>query len=100
MYESPINIIMSDMQTSFDGEIYKAVRRIGIDVHKEELLKALKYDRNQYQKGYDDRNSEIIRCRDCKNHHYDNDGIPYCSAIDYGYGWEDDDYCSQAERRE
>ena len=42
---------------------------------------------------------ELIRCKDCIHHHYENGKIPYCDNIDYGYGWEDDDYCSQAERR-
>lgn len=35
--------------------------------------------------------SEIIRCKDCVNHCY-HEGIPYCMAIDYGYGWKDDDF--------
>ena len=43
--------------------------------------------------------SEIIRCKDCKHHHYDSKDIPYCDRIDYGYGWKDDDFCSRAERR-
>ena len=42
---------------------------------------------------------EIIRCKDCKHHHYDSKDIPYCDRIDYGYGWKDDDFCSRAERR-
>ena len=41
---------------------------------------------------------EIIHCRDCKHHHYDSKGIPYCDRIDYGYGWKDDDYCSMGEK--
>lgn len=42
---------------------------------------------------------KIIRCKECKHHHYDSEGIPYCDRIDYGYGWKDDDFCSRAERR-
>ena len=42
---------------------------------------------------------EIVRCKNCKHHHYDSKGIPYCDRIDYGYGWKDDDFCSKAERR-
>jgi hypothetical protein len=42
----------------------------------------------------------LIRCKDCKHHHRDSQGIPYCENIDYGYGWKDEDYCSRAERRE
>ena len=41
-----------------------------------------------------------IQCKDCKYHRYDNNKIPYCINIDYGYGWKDDDFCSRAERRE
>ena len=46
---------------------------------------------------------EIIRCKDCKYHGYEHSkigDIPYCSNIDYGYGWKDNDFRSQAERRE
>ena len=43
---------------------------------------------------------EILRCKDCKYHFYENDNIPYCANIDYGYGWRDEDYCSYAERKE
>jgi len=42
---------------------------------------------------------EIIRCKDCKHHHYESEDIPYCDRIDYGYGWKDYDFCSRAERR-
>ena len=42
---------------------------------------------------------EIVRCKNCKHHHYDSKDIPYCDRIDYGYGWKDDDFCSRAERR-
>ena len=41
---------------------------------------------------------QLVRCKDCKFHHYDGMGIPYCIK-DREYGWKDDDYCSYAERR-
>ena len=40
----------------------------------------------------------VVRCKECVNHRYQN-GVPYCMAIDYGYGWKDDDFCSRGERR-
>lgn len=43
--------------------------------------------------------AEIIRCKDCIHHHYENGKIPYCDNIDYGYGWKDEDYCSRGERQ-
>ena len=42
----------------------------------------------------------VVRCKDCKHHHYDRSGIPYCSEGDYAYGWKDDDFCSYGERKD
>lgn len=53
-YESPINIISRQMEIQMEGEIMKAVQKVGVQVDKEELIRALKYDRDQYQKGYND----------------------------------------------
>ena len=38
----------------------KAVRKVGVNVDKYELIKALQYDRNQYTKGYEDGKNEIL----------------------------------------
>lgn len=58
MYESPINIIetVSDMvEKKIEGNIIVEIKKqLGIDISKEELIKALQYDRNQYEKGYQD----------------------------------------------
>lgn len=51
-YKSPIEIIYGQMQAKMEGDIYKAVQSYDIKVDKEELLKALEYDRAQYDKGY------------------------------------------------
>ena len=51
MYESPIEIIYGQLQTQLDGDIFRAVQKAGILVNKEELTKALQYDRDQYAKG-------------------------------------------------
>lgn len=64
-YQSPIEVFQAQMQSQIESEIYKAVMKVGVNVDKEELLKALQYDRNQYQNGYTDRDSEIVRCKDC-----------------------------------
>jgi hypothetical protein len=48
---------------------------------------------------HDEDVAQIVRCKYCKHHHYDNSVIPYCDRIDYGYGWEDDDFCSRADMR-
>lgn len=58
MWESPINIYhtISDMVTEeIDGNIIVEVKKqLGIDINKDELIKAINYDRNQYEKGYQD----------------------------------------------
>ena len=59
MYESPITQIMSDISSQIrreqDGRlIYEVQQAIGYDIDRVELIKALSYDRDQYQKGYED----------------------------------------------
>ena len=70
-YKSPIELIAHDIMWRFaeevEGELYKTVTQYGIHVDKEELLKALAYDRGQYEKGYADAKAEIVRCKDCKH---------------------------------
>lgn len=60
-YEGPIRIIremLNDIArqqaAAIDKQTYEAVLRVGIQVDKEELIKALAYDRNQYTKGFND----------------------------------------------
>lgn len=54
MFESPITQILSEMQTEYENGVLKAVQNVGFHVDKEELEKALAYDRGQYDKGYAD----------------------------------------------
>lgn len=60
MYNSPIKIfehaqtISELIEKDADEYIYKAVLSLNIDVDKDELIKALRYDREQYDKGYHD----------------------------------------------
>ena len=62
MYKSPIEIIISDMHMkfaeSFEQKIVQAIQDIEIHIDKDELIKALKYDRDQYEKGYADGKTE------------------------------------------
>lgn len=55
-YESPINLIQNianEITEMHDNSIYMKVCEI-VDVDKEELLKALAYDRDQYNKGFNE----------------------------------------------
>ena len=58
MYESPINAFYNEMITkvneSFDNGVLEAVTRVDINVDRDELIKALSYDRGQYDKGFSD----------------------------------------------
>lgn len=49
---APISLYESAMSFQVQNEILSAVKRVGVMVDKEELLKALDYDRNQYAEGY------------------------------------------------
>lgn len=58
-YASPIemitnNIIKSDEEQLEDCMLFSVERKIGFKVDKEELIKALEYDRKQYEKGFED----------------------------------------------
>lgn len=71
MYESPIEIIQSEMQTEYENGILRAVQKYDIHCNKEELTKALAYDRDQYRKGYEDAKPRWIPCserlpKDCQ----------------------------------
>lgn len=58
MYESPVILIPSPPKTTFDRQgdsvVMKTIHQLGVKVDKTELLKALNYDRQQYDKGYRD----------------------------------------------
>lgn len=55
MYESPIHIyeeLNRQITKDFENQIMVQVNAV-VDVNKEELVKALNYDRDQYYKGYE-----------------------------------------------
>ena len=51
-YDSPIRMIVGEMETKMEADTMSVIQRYGIDVDKEELIKALNYDREQYDKGF------------------------------------------------
>ena len=57
-YESPLEVIFTEFASKvanqMDNDVWQAIQRVGIDVDKDELIRALQYDRDQYQKGYND----------------------------------------------
>jgi len=64
MYESPIEKIVSEISTKMtEAEenhlMYTVEQSLGYRVDKDELIKALQYDRDQYSKGYQDAKREM-----------------------------------------
>ena len=58
MYISPIEIAIRDVQADIERQtedlVFSTIRKCDVKVDKEELVKALNYDRAQYTKGYND----------------------------------------------
>ena len=107
-YKSPIQITMDRMKIQTENEVLKAVQNVGISVDKERLLRALQYDSDQYYKGYNDRDKEIIRCKECEHATMtvDNKLCKYCDEItdDDGYPitvyYDANHFCADGERRQ
>ena len=53
-YKSPIDIIYGEMQTKVENGVLEAIQKCRINVDKDELIKALRYDRAQYDRGFAD----------------------------------------------
>ena len=57
-YQSPIEVIIGQMrfeqEKRLEGEVFKAIQDVGVTVDKDELIKALQYDRDQYCRGFTD----------------------------------------------
>ena len=104
MYESPIKVIQGELETQLEGEILKAVHRVGVTVDRDELIRALRYDREQYQKGFDDAREDAVvvtRCKDCEhlvNATVNGNGFLICDISDIEIA--PNDFCSYGERRE
>ena len=65
MYESPINKIVNKMMESITEQREDAIvttisETVGFDIDKQELIKALNYDRKQYEKGYKDAKDDML----------------------------------------
>lgn len=98
MYESPITLMTQRMNAmiteKLEGEVLKAVVNVGVVVDKEELMKALSYDREQYIEGYTDRDNEIVRCKECIWHRT-NTISEWCAY--FGHDTTESDFCSRGE---
>ena len=108
-YQSPVQLAINKWTDEIikqeDNCIMAQIKhQIGVEVDKDELIKALDYDREQYSKGfkngYDKRDSEIVRCKDCNNT-FRQDGFLFCKQDKYiATIVDDNDYCSNGERKD
>lgn len=63
-YESPITLITEiekDLMQAEEEGVMQAVWKTGVDVDKDELIRALNYDRGQYDKGYADGKRDAMK---------------------------------------
>ena len=97
MWKSPIEVIQNNMQLSYENEILKAVQSYDINIDREELVKALAYDRQQYIKGYADAKEEIVWCKDCKHYNPMTKGCTRNPSVE---AWYKNDFCSYGETEE
>jgi len=103
MYESPIKVIQGELETQLEDEILKAVHRVGVTVDRDELIRALRYDREQYQKGFDDAREDAVvvtRCKDCKHSWEDIGGLCCSHGACVDLTVPGDFYCAYGERAE
>ena len=115
MYESPIKIIESTIDSfskaiikQKDDAIFAEIQSsFGVDLDREELIRALQYDRNQYDKGHADGKADaeaaLVRCKDCKYWNEKEEILDRCRCFNWKGIWDYTkayDFCSYGERRE
>ena len=104
MYKSPIEAIYGQLQKKFEGDVLRAVQSYDINVDKDELIKALEYDRGQYEAGYMDAMATIVHCKDCQYSETVTDpiaGIEFrvCQWYPYTHRVKDTHYCGYGIRK-
>lgn len=108
MYESPITLMVQKMAEQVAKELdeatFKAVELVMPTVNQEELIRALKYDREQYDKGYTDGKrdamNELVRCKDCKHSFEDDFDSSWWCCRDKDREVVETHFCSYGERKE
>ena len=63
MYKPPIEILMSDIEYQLiqqaEDMLFRAARGCGVNVDRHRLISALRHDREQYEKGYQDAKKDM-----------------------------------------
>ena len=91
-YDSPLNFITTNIATQvakdLDGMCVKALQRASVDIDEGKLLEILRGDSERYrdafrrgrETGYQERDEEIVRCKNCKYHGNINED--YCQCLE------------------
>lgn len=89
MYESPIKLNIGDVHKEIvkqqDKDLYRFIQKMSVDIDKDELIKALKFDREQYEKGYKDGVIEFVGYLKKHPCNYDLDNYHSFEAVDIEY---------------
>ena len=112
-YESPIKLCVEEMAIEaakdMDDFVLQAIDRVcaTVTVDRDEVLRALRYDRDQYDKGFADGKAaamdELVRCAECryyKQNRYSTKRDMRCQCWTDWLPTEPDDFCSYGEKRD
>lgn len=114
-YKSPVSLELEydrmgkiEKQIIDQSEKYiaRAIMKVtNLEVDKDELVKALNYDRGQfdegYRQGYEAREKEIVRCKDCEYYNAKENTAYVMCPVDEGIdNILPNDFCRWAKRRE
>ena len=83
MYKPPIELFYSDVMIkslaeSAEQTIIQAIQKVGVNVDKDELISALRYDRDQYERGAYDVLNVLSAAWHGKQYYFlQNDGTVY-----------------------
>ena len=104
MYKSPVELYVHDIKQQMTEKLeetcYTAVIEYFPNVDKDELIRALRYDRQQYDCGYADgylaAKDELVRCQNCGWWHRHKSGDLSCGVCDkYACGKSENGYCDE-----
>ena len=73
------------------------MQNLSIEINEEEILKMLRDSKEQYQRGYKDREQEIVRCKECEWHEMRGEML-LCKAEDkpHTYDW----FCAGGRKKD
>ena len=95
-YNCPIKMLVEDMTSEFCKSIEDAMfceikQTIGFDIDKDELIKALNYDRHQFEKGYEAGKREAMKVASWEPVGFEM--YFKCSNCRYTTEWQTSRYC-------